>query len=358
MTGDARELVWHMGEGAATRLREGDLDYVGTVGGQLWEGFRAASEQARAYGDGLSRVIRMLALTPGRPSLEQLIRLMEQHGTSVNQRMNERFIASLLAEGQRPADLVELLYAHGRRDGLDGLRSCLFHELLLRGADVSALRPTGRFGWSPLGWLPQDLRPFETGAPVPTRKADGSGCGGVWTGATGPDRLEPATPRPQTPSPLPDRATGDLHEAIVAAPHAGDFGCYGAWVFVPEHPLDPALVPAFVPTLAMPCVEGLAAEGRPGPRRRGVPVTAPWSRDAARHDERHAGCEECDEDANGIGNASAAGSDCFSGMDGNPHARRQPWPWPERFGRARAPRSPPRCSSWAAAVTHTAFPRP
>ncbi|MFE3555046.1 DUF6183 family protein [Streptomyces sp. NPDC059193] len=84
----------------------------------------------------------------------------------------------------------------------------------------------------------------------------------MWTGATGADRLEPATPRPQPPSPLPDRATGELHEAIVAAPHAGDFGCYGAWVFAPEQPLDPALVPAFVPTLPMPCVEGLAAEGR------------------------------------------------------------------------------------------------
>ncbi len=70
--------------------------------------------------------------------------------------MNERFIASLLAEGQRPADLIGLLllYTHGRRDGLDELRACPFHELLLRGADVSALRPTGRFGWGPLTGLP------------------------------------------------------------------------------------------------------------------------------------------------------------------------------------------------------------
>ncbi|MFG2986436.1 DUF6183 family protein [Streptomyces sp. NPDC048258] len=84
----------------------------------------------------------------------------------------------------------------------------------------------------------------------------------MWTGRTGEDRLEPATPRPQTPSLLPDRATAEVHEAIVAAPTAGDFGSCGAWVFAPEEPVDPALVPALVPTLPMPCLEGLGAEGR------------------------------------------------------------------------------------------------
>ncbi|WP_373300046.1 DUF6183 family protein [Streptomyces xantholiticus] len=79
---------------------------------------------------------------------------------------------------------------------------------------------------------------------------------------------------PTERSPLHDIATVEVHETIVAAPSAGDFGHFGAWVFALDSPVDPALVPTLVPTLPMACVEGLGPSTRFEIARR--PLTDIW----------------------------------------------------------------------------------
>ncbi|MGW7469140.1 DUF6183 family protein [Streptomyces xantholiticus] len=266
MNNEARELERLVWEQVEPRARQGDMAYIRELGSRLSEGLDAAVEQVRAYERGLARVVRTLALTPGRDSLVQLIRLLDEHGPFGRSGTDPRVIASLLAEAQQPADLAELLYDRMERDKLDELRACLFHELLLRGVDTEDFRPLRRWplvrpGRHTLSWLPVDLRPFETGSPFPSRSING-GAGGAWTGLTAEGRLDPPTPRTTERSPLSDIATVEVHETIVAAPSAGDFGHFGAWVFALDAPVDPALVPALVPTLPMACVEGLGPSAR------------------------------------------------------------------------------------------------
>ncbi|MGW7172161.1 DUF6183 family protein [Streptomyces xanthophaeus] len=261
MNAEARELDKLVWEQTESRVRQGDLGSVRELGAQFAAELDAAAGRVRAYQGGLARIVRTLALTPGRESLAQLIRLLDECGPLGRSGTEPQFIASLLAEAQRPDELAELLYRRPVSDGLDVLRACLFHELLLRGVDVKALRPVARQDWFALSWLPTDLRPFETDAPFPSRSVNGS-AGGAWTGLTGEGRVDPPTPRRHVPSSLRDIATVDVHEALVAAPSAGDFGDFGAWVFALEAPVEPALVPALVPSLPMRCVEGLGADAR------------------------------------------------------------------------------------------------
>ncbi|MCX4545430.1 DUF6183 family protein [Streptomyces sp. NBC_01565] len=261
---DLQRLAW---EQAIPRARQGDMGYVGELGARLAQGLDAAAKQVSAYTDGLARVVRILALTPGRDSLTELIRLLDEHGPFGRAGTGAPLVASLLAEAHRPADLAELLYDRAERDELDELRSCLFHELLLRGVDMAALRPlrdwpASRPGWHFLSWLPADLRPFESGARFPSRSIDGGGTGSGSTRLGEEGRLDPPTPRTTERSPLRDIATAEVHEAIVAVPEGAEFGNSGAWVFALDEPLDPSLVPALVPTLPMPCVAGLGPTAR------------------------------------------------------------------------------------------------
>jgi hypothetical protein len=272
---ERQKLVW---EQAEARARQGDMAYVRELGSRLSKELNAAVEQVRELDHGLTRAVRMLALTPGRDSLVQLIRLMDEDGPFRRSGTEPRVIASLLAETQQPADLSELLYDRTGRDELDELRSCLFHELLLRGVATEDFRPLRswpvvRPGWHTLSWLPTELRPFETASRSLGRSAHG-GVGGPVTGLTDEDRLDPPTPRTTERSPLRDVATAEVHEAVVAAPNAGDFGDFGAWAFAFDAPVDPILVPALVPTLPMACVDGLGPSARFEIARR--PLTDIW----------------------------------------------------------------------------------
>jgi hypothetical protein len=264
---DARELERLVREEAEPRARRGDMAYARELGGRLARGLDAAAEQVRTYQRGLARVMRTLALTPGRDSLVQLIGLLDEYGPFGRAGTDARLLASLLAEAQRPADLAELLYDRSERDKLDELRACLFHELLLRGVDPEEFRPLRRWPvvrppWHTLSWLPSDLRPFEADSPFPSRSVDGGESGGVRTGLGTAGRLDPPTPRTTERAALRDIATATVHEGIVAAPSAGDFGHYDAWVFALDTPTDPAVVPELLPTLPMACVADLGPTAR------------------------------------------------------------------------------------------------
>ncbi|MEV5880412.1 DUF6183 family protein [Streptomyces sp. NPDC052101] len=257
-------LVWGQAE---QRAAQGDLSFVRKLGSQLADRHAAALEQARAYEHQLAHVIRVLALTPGHDSLTQLLRLLEdkpQAGTHPD--LRTPFVASLLAEHQQVTDLVATVFDRREWKKLDELRACLFHELLLRGADTDTRGPLRdwtlvRPGWHPLAWLPTHRRAFEAGVKFPGRSLRGS-ASGVSSQLPTTGRMDPPTPRSSEPSALHDVATVDVYETIVAAPQAGAWGACGAWVFLLDQAIKPEQVPALLPTLPMACVDGLGPTDR------------------------------------------------------------------------------------------------
>ncbi|MFE5022556.1 DUF6183 family protein [Streptomyces sp. NPDC056656] len=258
---DVGPLDWDQVEQRAAR---GDTSYLRELAARLAERREAAAEQAREYGRHLAHVVRVLALTPGRDSLTQLLLLLDEKQASTG--LHPRFVASLLAEHQEPADLAATVFDRPRADRLDELRGCLFHELVLRGVDIDDFRPLRtwtivRPGWSALAWLPDRLRDMETAVDFPSRSLRGS-AGGGGSGLPTEGRMDPPTPRVTTRSALQDVATTDVYESIVAAPEAGEWGDHGAWVFRLDEAIAPEQVPALLPTLPMPCVDGLGPTGR------------------------------------------------------------------------------------------------
>ncbi|MFF7603094.1 DUF6183 family protein [Streptomyces mirabilis] len=262
--GDLGGLVWGHAE---QRAAQGDASYVGELGMQLADLRAAAVEQAREYERQLVHVVRVLALTPGRDSLVQLLRLLdEKHLSTAGSGILPRFVASLLAEHQQVADLAATVFDRRESARLDELRACLFQELVLRGVDIDtfpALRswPLVRPGWHPLAWLPVHRRDLEAGADFPSRSIRGS-ASGVPSRLPDEGRISPPTPRTTKRSALRDIATTDIYESIVAAVQAGEWGDCGAWVFMLDETIAPERVPAVLPALPMACVDGLGPADR------------------------------------------------------------------------------------------------
>jgi hypothetical protein len=199
----------------------------------------------------------VVVLTPGHDSLTQLLRLLEDKPHAAM----HPFIASVLAEHQRVPDLVATVFTQSEWKKLDELRACLFHELLLRGADTETRGPLrdwtlARPGWHPLAWLSTHRRDFEAGVKVPSRSLRGS-AGGVSSQLPTTGLMDTPTPRSSEPSALQDIATADVYGTIVAALQAGDWGACGAWVFRLDQAVTPDQVPALLPTLPMACGDGL-----------------------------------------------------------------------------------------------------
>ncbi|MFF7205429.1 DUF6183 family protein [Streptomyces sp. NPDC008141] len=261
---DLQRLVWGQAE---QRAAQGDASYVRELGSQLSDRHAAAVEQVRNYERQLAHVVRVLAITPGRDSLVQLLQLLnEKRPTTTSSGVLPRFVASLLAEHRQVADLAATVFDRSTWDQLDELRACLFHELVLRGVDIDELLPL-RFwryelpGWHPLAWLPVHRRDFEADVDFPSRSIGGS-AHGVPTGLPAEERVDPPTPRTSKRSTLRDIATKDVHETIVAAVKAGNWGDCEASVFILDEAITPDRIPALLPTLPMPCVDGLGPTDR------------------------------------------------------------------------------------------------
>ncbi|MFJ3876646.1 DUF6183 family protein [Streptomyces sp. NPDC090077] len=239
------EFVWGEPE---RRAAAGDLAYLGELGAQLSDRREEAALRARTYGEQLAYVVRVLALTPGRDALVELMRLVDGKRAA----SDLWGLASLLAEHHPAADLVAAVFDRPGAGATDHLGPCLYHELLLRGADMAGVPQP----WSShtLAWLPRQLRDFEAGAEFPRRTVSGS-AGGFWTRIPAEGRLDPPVPRTTERSALRNSVTAEVHESIVSAPESGDWGHADAWVFLPEEPLAPEQVPALLPMLPMPCTD-------------------------------------------------------------------------------------------------------
>lgn len=242
----------------------GDIAHLRGVGSQLTTRYAAAARAARIHGSDLSYLRRLLATTPGRDSVELLLQLLGEQGAAAGEAGLELpLMATVLAQHQPAAVLAQAVFADvPEGDRLGELRTCLFHELLLRGVDPDefpALRPGSRM--HPLSWLPDRRRALET-APDFTRHSANGSAGSVKTGLPETDgRLDPPTPRPTEASPLRNSVTVDEHDLILTAVE-GNWGYAEAWVFRPEQPIAPDRVPALLPTLPMDCVAGLGPTGR------------------------------------------------------------------------------------------------
>ncbi|MFE3773006.1 DUF6183 family protein [Streptomyces sp. NPDC059122] len=269
-------VVWDM---TARPASPDDAGHLRELGSLLTDRHAAAMERVRAYERSLAHVVRTLALSPGRDNVEQLLHLLDAQRTSTaHTGLRIPAVASLLAEGQRVADLAAEVFDRRGHDRLEELRSCLFHELVLRGVDIDDFPPLRywplvRPGWHALSWLPPDRRAFESDADFPSRSLRG-GAKGTDTGLPTEGRADPPVPRTAVRCTLRDIATQEVHQDIVSAVTAGGWGDTGAWVFTLDGPTAPEDVPALLPTLPMACLDGLGPTDRFEIARR--PLDAVW----------------------------------------------------------------------------------
>jgi hypothetical protein len=258
---ESGEDLW---EAVERHAAEGNAASVGRLGGRLAERHTAAAELLRSHERDLAHVLRVLALTPGRAGVEELLRLFEEH-PAATAHVGPRLAASLLAEAQPVADLADVVFDRDGRDRLDELRACLFHELVLRGVDTADFRPLDawhrhRPDWHALTWLPAERRDLESDAEFPSRSARG-GSWGMNGGLPVRGRTDPPTPHAAPRATPRDTATAEAHRRILTAASAGGWGA-DAWVFEFPTAVDPDDVPALLPSLPMACTAGIGAHAR------------------------------------------------------------------------------------------------
>ena len=232
---------------------DGDAERIAALGEGLAVQRRETYEQLRALDRDLGFALRVLALTPGRRFVEQLLALLgrawEAH---VKDESSPRRIASLIAEAQPLDDAMYVLRDSGREH--DELRACLFHELLLRGVNPERLLPDHTIRpepeWHALAWLPDRLADMEYGA------------GTSDDGLSAPVWVDAAVRRAATGRRLDEWASADLLRLIGEPPRVGGWANYEARVFVSDRPISRADVPGVLTTLPMDCVRGLAEHDR------------------------------------------------------------------------------------------------
>lgn len=228
--------------------KAGDAERIAALGEGLAAQRRATYERLGSLDRDLGFALRVLALTPGRRFLEQLLALLgrawEAH---VKDESGPRRIASLIATAQPLDDALYVLWESGRE--YDELRACLFHELLLRGVNPEKLMPRQTFRPEPeghdLAWLPDRLADMEYGADT----SDDGMLSPVWVDA--------AVRRAATGHRLNEWASADLLRLIGESPRVGGWCNYEARVFVSDRSISRDDVPGVLTTLPMDCVRGL-----------------------------------------------------------------------------------------------------
>lgn len=226
----------------------------------------AARERLRTLDHDLGHAMRVLALTPGRRFVAQLLRLYPQvvrAGTTEN--TSPRRLASLIAEAQPLEDALYVLSESGTGPEQE-LATCLFHELLLRGENPDELRRHFAVeyrvpSWSALAWLPGRLAEMEYGASFPTRSYRG-GAGSRSPGMSSPVPVDAAARRAGAAHHSREVTTVRLAEAIGGAPSQGDWGAHEAQVFVMGRRIAPEDLPGVLTALPLRCLEGLGERDR------------------------------------------------------------------------------------------------
>ncbi|MFI0743034.1 DUF6183 family protein [Streptomyces sp. NPDC021100] len=258
------ELPW---DAAVTWGQARDVERLTAFGEALARERGGAHKRLRDLDHRLALVLRVLALTPGRRFVEQLLHICRTaQATGAGTPSGPRFLASLLAEAQSVDDLEPVLSDEGPHRPYDELRTCLFHELLLRGVKtdeihrVAGSRPFGHPGTG-LAWLPDTLAEMERGAVFPSRHYNG-GVGSGFPDLSSPVPLDAAARRAGAGHPVTVATTPRLADLITGPPEQGNWGAHDVGVFTTERPVTPEAFSGVVASLPMDCLEGLGEDDR------------------------------------------------------------------------------------------------
>ncbi|MER5968917.1 DUF6183 family protein [Streptomyces sp. NPDC002055] len=252
---------WDTAEGWA---RQGDAERVGALGRVLAERYEAAAKAVRGLDSQLGHLMRVLALTPGRPFVEQLL-VLHRESRERPEGMRPRLLASLIAEGQPLRDAAYVLSDEATRSG-DELRACLYHELLLRGENADELHRLAGTAfivpeWHRLAWLPDRLADMEYGGEFPGRSYRGA-VGVGYPDMASRQWVDAAARRAAARYPVHESTPAHLVEAIGGPPSVGGWGGYEVRVFTSRERIDPADLPGVLAGLPMDCVAGLGELSR------------------------------------------------------------------------------------------------
>jgi uncharacterized protein DUF6183 len=254
---------------AERKVAAGDADFVARLGIAVAKQSASSGDHVWQYRSVLHRILRMLALAPGRENTRQALRLIT--AAWPDDRSRVRYAASLLAAGQSPADLAAA-FAGGASPGYAAqeLRACLVHELVLRGSAVTDMpaiaRWTGSAHWQrhPLAWLPLQLSALEAIRTLPSYHARGSSYSTPYGPAR--QRPEPAGRAGGTTVPAARDMTTPAAGAVIAAAVANwaaeSQGTIEAKVFDLAGPLHAGLVPSALAALGLDCLSGLTPHSR------------------------------------------------------------------------------------------------
>ncbi|MEV4065280.1 DUF6183 family protein [Nonomuraea dietziae] len=166
-------------EMAEQRLREGDAAFVADLGIALFRTYGSAERPIWQYRSVFDSVFRLLAVAADPAHLGHALRLI---GTVVSvDRKKARYAASLLASSRAATDLARA-FTGGQvhAGGLEELRACLVHELVLRGeavGDLPGIAPWAtslHWRYHPLGWLPLHRSSIEQSPDLPSYSVHGS----------------------------------------------------------------------------------------------------------------------------------------------------------------------------------------
>ncbi|MFI9597096.1 DUF6183 family protein [Nonomuraea sp. NPDC052265] len=164
---------------AEQRLAEGDAAFVADLGIALFRAYGSADRPIWQYRSVFDSVFRLLTVAADAEHLGHALRLLG--AVASDDRKMARYAASLLASSRSATDLARA-FAGGQvhAGGLEELRACLVHELVVRGEPISDLpgiapwTTAPHWRYHPLGWLPLHRSSIEQSPGLPSYSAHGS----------------------------------------------------------------------------------------------------------------------------------------------------------------------------------------
>ncbi|GHF77885.1 DUF6183 family protein [Streptomyces griseosporeus] len=242
-------------------LARGDAAFVADLGTALTGSFGADSGRIWQYRSVIEHLLRLLATTPGSGNVAQALRLVSS--AEIADRKLDRCTASLLASSH-PAE--ELALAFDGQRASEELRSCLVHELVLRGVGVMEIPGIAQWVTSPnwkhhsLGWLPLALSDVEGQPDLPSYSADGYSYSmpyGPWE--DGGEAVVAGVHAPAVEETTTETVAKGIGSAVANWAEESN-GRIEARVFELAEPLEAERVPSLLPALGLECLKGAAEE--------------------------------------------------------------------------------------------------
>ncbi|MFD8420885.1 DUF6183 family protein [Streptomyces sp. NPDC059466] len=188
-----------LGEEIRRRVSSGDFEWAALLGAELARRAARGGEESSEHAFLLDRLQTALAATAGQRSLRALLCLPSSLSAEGPVRIRaERRLAQLVALGQRPEDIVPVVYAG--EPGIaasDEFKACLLHELVLADVAVPEYPLLRSFGEAlvtrrhPLAPLPLRLLPTERALLRPAHASRD------WTWAMPPATVKEHSDRPE-----------------------------------------------------------------------------------------------------------------------------------------------------------------